>query len=178
MCRSRDAYIGLPVEKYELVSARGFAFTTRAIAARTAGLLVTSLVDEWKTTTFGGRTPGPECLQRPLPGFVGRLARNRGALVPARRELAGRHAADEGQQDPDDDHRPAVAGREAAETGEPTLRVAEGAGALSFHADSSRTATWTPDGVAVRVFSRVAPASVGVRPVEPRRQSFVATSRR
>jgi hypothetical protein len=45
----------LPVEKNELVSAPGFAFATRAIAARTSGLLVTSIRDEWKTTTFGGR---------------------------------------------------------------------------------------------------------------------------
>ena len=59
MCRSRDTYIALPVEKYELVSARGFAFTTRAIAARTAGLLVTSTLGEWKTTMFGGRWPAP-----------------------------------------------------------------------------------------------------------------------
>ena len=46
MCRSRETYIALPVEKYELVSARGFAFTTRAIAARTAGLFVTSTLAE------------------------------------------------------------------------------------------------------------------------------------
>ena len=46
MCRSRDTYIALPVEKYELVSALGFAFTTRAIAARTAGLFVTSTLLE------------------------------------------------------------------------------------------------------------------------------------
>ena len=42
VCRSADAYIGLRVEKYELVSACGFALATRAIAARTAGLFVTS----------------------------------------------------------------------------------------------------------------------------------------
>ena len=59
MCRSHETYIGLPVEKYELVSAPGFAFATRAIAARTAALLVTSTLAEWKTTTFGGRWPAP-----------------------------------------------------------------------------------------------------------------------
>ena len=94
MCRSRDTYIGLPVEKYELVSAPGFAFATRAIAARTAGLFVTSTLDEWKTTTFGGRTPAPSAFERPLAPLVGRLAGDGGALIPARRELPGRDAAE------------------------------------------------------------------------------------
>ena len=59
-CAGRvDTYSGLPVEKYELVSAPGFAFSTRAIAARTAALFVTSTLGEWKTTTFGVRTPAP-----------------------------------------------------------------------------------------------------------------------
>ena len=59
VCWSRETYIEFPVEKNELVSARGFAFTTRATAARTAGLWVTSMLAEWKTTTFGGRAPAP-----------------------------------------------------------------------------------------------------------------------
>jgi hypothetical protein len=63
VCRSLEAYIALPVEKYELVNAPGFALTTRAIAARTSGLLVTSTLAEWKTTTFGGRTPTPNALK-------------------------------------------------------------------------------------------------------------------
>ena len=62
VCRSRDTYIELPVEKYELVSAPGLAFTTRAIAARTAGLLLTSAREEWKTTVLGDRTPAPNAL--------------------------------------------------------------------------------------------------------------------
>ena len=62
MCRSLDTYIRLPVEKYELVSAPGLACTTRAIAARTAGLLLTSAPEEWKTTVFGDRTPAPSAL--------------------------------------------------------------------------------------------------------------------
>ena len=62
----------LPVEKYELVSAPGFAFTTRAIAARTAGLFVTSTSAEWKTTMFGGRTPAPSASSvRWLPSYAG-----------------------------------------------------------------------------------------------------------
>ena len=123
MCRSRDAYIALPVEKYELVSARGFAFTTRAIAARTAGLFVTSTLGEWKTTTFGGRCAGSERLERPLAPLVGRLSGDRGALIPPRRELPGRDAADQRQHDPDGDHRPAVAGGEMGETRQPTARA-------------------------------------------------------
>jgi hypothetical protein len=51
-----------PVEKYELVNAPGLAFATRAIAARTAGLLLTSEPEEWKTTLFGDRTPAPNAL--------------------------------------------------------------------------------------------------------------------
>jgi hypothetical protein len=58
VCRSRDTYARLPVEKKELVSARGCAFVTRVIAARIATLFVTSPL-AWKTTTFGARTPAP-----------------------------------------------------------------------------------------------------------------------
>ena len=66
MCRSRDTYIGLPVEKYELVSAPGLAFTTRAIAARTAGLLRD--VDARRVEDDDVRRPhaGSERLERPL----------------------------------------------------------------------------------------------------------------
>jgi hypothetical protein len=49
----------LPVAKYELVSEPGVALATRAIAARTAGLVLTSVSEEWKTTVFGERTPAP-----------------------------------------------------------------------------------------------------------------------
>jgi hypothetical protein len=50
------------------VSAPGLAFATRAIAARTAGLLLTSAREEWKTTVFGDRTPAPSALNvRSLP---------------------------------------------------------------------------------------------------------------
>src|SRR6476620_6424156 len=67
--------MGLFVEKNELVSAPGFALTTRATAARTAGLFVTSTVREWNTTTFGGRTPTPKSLNVRWPasyaGFPG-----------------------------------------------------------------------------------------------------------
>src|SRR3954471_1339701 len=72
VCRSLDAYTRLPVEKYELVNAPGLAFTTRAAAARTAGLFATSTVGEWKTTTFGGRTPTPKALNvRWLASYAG-----------------------------------------------------------------------------------------------------------
>ena len=63
MCRSRDTYIRLPVEKYELVSAPGFAVATRAIAARTAGLFVD--VDARRVEDDDVRRPhaGPERLR-------------------------------------------------------------------------------------------------------------------
>ena len=44
--RVGDTYTELPVEKYELVNAPGFALSTRAIAARTAALFVTSPCEE------------------------------------------------------------------------------------------------------------------------------------
>jgi hypothetical protein len=46
------------VEKYELVLAPGIVAAARRIAAAIAALFVTS-PSEWKTTTFGGRTPVP-----------------------------------------------------------------------------------------------------------------------
>src|SRR4051812_15101542 len=59
VCRSRETYARSPVEKYELVSAPGFAFAARCIAARIGALRVTS-PPVWKTTTFGGRRPEPK----------------------------------------------------------------------------------------------------------------------
>jgi len=47
--------------------APGFAVATRAVAARTAGILVTAPLDEWYTTTFGGRTPAPKALSVRCP---------------------------------------------------------------------------------------------------------------
>src|SRR5437763_1250884 len=63
VCRSRDTYAVLPVEKKELVRAPGFAFAARFIAARIGALVVASPV-VWKTTTLGGRIPGPRALRR------------------------------------------------------------------------------------------------------------------
>src|SRR3954468_2652038 len=60
VCPSPETYARLPVEKYELVRAPGFAFAARAIAARIAVFFVASPL-VWKTTTFGGRTPTPNC---------------------------------------------------------------------------------------------------------------------
>ena len=57
--RSREMKALLPVEKYELVSAAGFALATRSVAARIAPLFVASPF-VWKTTTLGGRTPTPK----------------------------------------------------------------------------------------------------------------------
>ena len=42
VCRSCDTKALLPVEKYELVSAAGFALATRSVAARIAPLFVAS----------------------------------------------------------------------------------------------------------------------------------------
>src|ERR671938_11461 len=58
VCRSRDTYIELCVEKYELVSAPGIVFAARCIACWIAALSVASPA-VWKTTTLGGRTPTP-----------------------------------------------------------------------------------------------------------------------
>src|SRR4029077_14985473 len=58
VCRSFDTYARLCVEKYELVSAPGFAFAARCIAARIPSVFVAS-PPVLKTTTFGGRTPMP-----------------------------------------------------------------------------------------------------------------------
>src|SRR5207248_5297044 len=60
VCRSRETYARLPVEKKELVRAPGFACAARSIAARIGPLLVAS-PEVWKTTTFGGRMPVPNC---------------------------------------------------------------------------------------------------------------------
>ena len=59
MCRSLETYIGLWVEKYELVNAPGTVATARCIACSIAGLFLAS-PSVWKTTTFGGRTPTPK----------------------------------------------------------------------------------------------------------------------
>ena len=64
VCPSRDSYIRLPVEKYELVNARGFAFVTRAIAARTAGLFVTSTRDEYPLLRTLGDEVAPQFAAR------------------------------------------------------------------------------------------------------------------
>ena len=121
MCPSSDTYIRLPVEKYELVSAPGVAFTTRAIARRTAGLALRSALEEWKTTVLGDRSPAPSVFERPLARLVRRLAGNGEALVPPCRELPGRVAAEDRQCDPAGDHRPSIAGREMRETRESAL---------------------------------------------------------
>ena len=72
MCPSSDTYIRLPVEKYELVSAPGVAFTTRAIARRTAGLALRSALEEWKTTVLGERSPAPSVFSvRWLASYAG-----------------------------------------------------------------------------------------------------------
>jgi hypothetical protein len=60
VCPSFETYARLPVEKYELVSAPGFAFAARSMAAWIASFFVASPL-VWKTTTFGARSPVPYC---------------------------------------------------------------------------------------------------------------------
>ena len=52
VCRSRDTYIELRVEKYELSSAPGIVAAARVIASAIARLFVASPA-VWKTTTWG-----------------------------------------------------------------------------------------------------------------------------
>ena len=58
VCRSRETYARLPVEKNELVRAPGTVAAARAHRRAIAALLVASPL-VWKTTTLGGRTPAP-----------------------------------------------------------------------------------------------------------------------
>jgi hypothetical protein len=58
VCLSRETYIGLWVEKYELVSEPGTVAAALSIAFLIATLFVAS-PSVWKTTTLGGRTPTP-----------------------------------------------------------------------------------------------------------------------
>ena len=86
----------------------------------------------------------------------------------------GRIAAEQRQHDPRADHRPAVTGGEVGDAPEPTYmtgrRCRGVAIALTFHGDPSRTASWAPDGAAVRVFSRVTRAWRAKAAIEPARQ--------
>jgi hypothetical protein len=127
------------------------------------------MLDEWKTTTFGGRAPAP---------LVRRLPRNGSALIPTRRELPGGDAADQRQHDPHGDDRPAITGGEMGEPPQSTCtrRNVVSPGALSFHGDPSRTASRAPDGAAVRVFSKVTQADGGASGIEPARQLLVRCS--
>ena len=59
-----------------------------------------------------------ERLQRALVRLVGGLARDREALVPALRDLAGGEAAEQGEDDPDGDDGPAMTGDEMSEASE------------------------------------------------------------
>src|SRR5207302_3889525 len=52
----------------------------------------------------------PEGLQRALIRLVGRLTRDREALVPALRDLPGGEGAEESEDDPGADHLPAIPG--------------------------------------------------------------------
>src|ERR687888_1989013 len=71
VCRSRETYIVLWVEKYELLSAPGMVAAARLIARSIATLVVAS-PDVWKTTTFGGRTPTPNAFSvRWLASYAG-----------------------------------------------------------------------------------------------------------
>src|SRR5437764_11963208 len=71
VCRSRETYIWLCVEKYELVSEPGIVRAARFIARSIATLFVASPV-VWKTTTFGGRTPTPNAFSvRWLASYAG-----------------------------------------------------------------------------------------------------------
>src|SRR3954469_13173948 len=71
VCRSRETYIRLPVEKYELVRAPGIAAAARRMARAIAGLAVAS-PRVWKTTTLGARTPLPnDCSVRWLASYAG-----------------------------------------------------------------------------------------------------------
>src|SRR5207253_4413877 len=58
-----------------------------------------------------------EGVQRPLVGLVGRATRDREALEPAFRDLAGGEAAEEGEQEPGADDLPAVAGDDVSKAG-------------------------------------------------------------
>ena len=66
MCRSRDRYIGFPVEKYELVRAPGVAAAARCMACSIAALL-RGVAGVWKTTTFGARAPAPKAASARWP---------------------------------------------------------------------------------------------------------------
>src|ERR687887_1385730 len=71
VCRSRETYIVLWVEKYELLSAPGMVAAARFIARSIAALFVAS-PSVWKTTTFGGRTPTPKAFSvRWLASYAG-----------------------------------------------------------------------------------------------------------
>src|SRR6185503_10007390 len=56
VCLSRETYIELPVEKYELDRDPGDSLDARIIACLIASLFVASPL-VWNTTTFGGRIP-------------------------------------------------------------------------------------------------------------------------
>src|SRR5207237_3530164 len=59
-----------------------------------------------------------EGVQRPLVGLVGRAARDREALEPAFRDLAGGEAAEEGEYEPGADDGVTVTSDDVSETGE------------------------------------------------------------
>ena len=114
----------LRVEKYELVSAPGFALSTRAIAARTAALFVMSPL-------ASGRRPRSACARQPRTPSASAGPSHRPACQEWRcSDTSGSRACRprrrrQGQHEPDDDHRPAVAGREVGETAKPTSGHAE-----------------------------------------------------
>ena len=66
VCRSRERYIGFPVEKYELVRAPGTAAAARRMAAGMARLRAASPA-VWKTTTSGARAPAPKAASARCP---------------------------------------------------------------------------------------------------------------
>ena len=66
VCRSRERYIGFPVEKYELMRAPGTAAAARRMAALDrAGPRRIAAV--WKTTTSGARAPAPNAASARWP---------------------------------------------------------------------------------------------------------------
>src|SRR6266513_1780033 len=71
VCRSRDTYSRLCVEKYELVSAPGIVAAARFVAWAIAALFVAS-PEVWKTTTEGARAPAPKAFSvRWLASYAG-----------------------------------------------------------------------------------------------------------
>ena len=118
VCRSRETYAALlPVEKYELVSAPG-ARRGRARHRRLDRVALRRVALRVEDDDVRRPDADAECLERALARLVGGLARDREALVPALRDLAGGEAAEEREHEPGADDGPAVTSDEVGEAGE------------------------------------------------------------